>query len=695
MITSNYGKRLGFLFFCLAFTLTMCGAASAAPTNSTHINLNQSVNNTATSLNTTANTKLPDPQVYNGHTYVGTYTTIADAINAAKSGDTIIIANGATFDEHGLTISKNLNFNVLNNGKATMNAQGKGQIFFIVGGVNVELENLILENGKATDGGSIGNVGVLTVKDCTFNGNTATSDGGAISNDGVLTVNDSIFNGNTAANDGGAIYNLPMGFSVTGSTFTGNSANEGGAIYNTGGASNYPVTISSNTFKTNSAKEVGGAIYNNGNLTVNSNTFTGNSAISYESCGGAIYNDSDGTLKVNNTSFKSNTAEGAGAAIFNGGNLTVTGCTFRVNNATNAGNGGAISNGGNLTVTSSTFTNNNAGSGGAIFNGFNNNLTITDSTFTNNNAEYGGAICNYGTATVHFNRIVGNTATYGGAIYNYAGKVDTTLNWWGYNTQASVVKQIVNINGGTVTYNPWIILTMTASPASVSIGKISTITAELLYSSNGVYHNPAKGLVPYTGYADFKTIKGTIINVKFVNGKASSTLTNLNTAELATVSATVDGKTVSANVKVTGVTISQLISAAASVKASYETIPVLPSSVSISGQTITMPQFLQLLVTGTININNGDLNPLTLFTVNSTSNPVGSWISGNIYKSEYLTIAQSIKNYITANGKAPNNANTSLGTIPFSKLVYSYSKIINYYGLNQELPNYVSVTVIQ
>ncbi len=53
MITSKYSKRLGFLVFCLAFTLTMCGAAAAAPTNSTHTNLSTSVNHTTTSLNTT------------------------------------------------------------------------------------------------------------------------------------------------------------------------------------------------------------------------------------------------------------------------------------------------------------------------------------------------------------------------------------------------------------------------------------------------------------------------------------------------------------------------------------------------------------------------------------------------------------------------------------------------------------------
>ena len=64
------------------------------------------------------------------------------------------------------------------------------------------MTNLIIENGKATDGGAISNVGALTLTNCIFKDNTATSNGGAISNDGTLTVNNCNFTDNTAANDG-------------------------------------------------------------------------------------------------------------------------------------------------------------------------------------------------------------------------------------------------------------------------------------------------------------------------------------------------------------------------------------------------------------------------------------------------------------------------------------------------------------
>ncbi len=677
MITSGYSKRLGFLIFCLAFTLTMCGAAVAAPTNTVHVNLNQSsANQNTVQLNTTSNyinssksqkstgtIKLPDPQVYRNGKSVGTYSTIAAAINAAKSGDTIMLASGATFNEHGLTISKNLDLNVFN-GQATINAQGKGQVFFIVGSVTVELDNLIIENGKATDCGAISNVGVLTVKDCTFKDNTATSDGGAISNDGILNVNKSMFTGNTAKSDGGAIYNLPMSFNVTGSTFTGNSANSGGAIYNTGGASNYPVTISSSTFNGNKA------FY-----------------------GGAMYNANDATMTVTGSSFKDNTY-GIGGAIFNDGNtLNVTGSTFTDNQANDGA--GAIYNSdfSDSTVTRSTFTGNNAGGGGgAIMN--NGNLTVISSNLISNNVTgsngEGGAIFNVGNAIIQFNRIVDNTASLGNDIYNFdSGKMNATLNWWGYNSQSNIAKQIVN-QGVSLTYNPWIILTIQANPVNAIVGGHSIINAALVFNSNSVYYT-ATGMVPYTGSANFKTSNGIIKYSYFSNGVSGSTLTDLTTAGVVTVSTTVDHQTVSKKIYVTGATISQLINSAAYVKNYYESHGVLPASVIISGQKITMPQLLGLLITATININNHNLNPLSVLTINPESNPSGNYTTGNIYKLAYLKIAQTIKYYISTNDKAPDNATSSLGLIPFSKLVYIYSKIINYYGLNEELPNYVSI----
>ena len=525
MITYRNGKKFGFLIFCLAFALTLCGAAAAAPTNNTHTNISTSLNQTTnlvTNTITTNNNKLSkttatlnDPQIYKngkpvsvpgfkaGHVFL----TIAGAVNAAQSGDTIMLANGGTFAANNLNITKNLNFNVFNNGKATINANNKGSVFIINKGVTVNLQNLIIENGEAANGGAINNEGTLIAKNCVFKYNKATSNivggGGAIYNDGVLNVRGCIFLSNIAKyGQGGAIYS-EYNTVLTTDSFTNNTSNNGGAIYN-----------------------------DNGYLSVTGSTFVHNQALAD---GGAIEVNA-GILDVNTSIFKDNTAI-AGAGIYSNTNSNIDNSIFTNNIASQYG--GAIGNSGMLTLKGNTFDDNTAIiDGGAIY--------------TNN-----------GNISANFNRIVGNIASYGSAMYSNNGNVNAILNWWGYNSAANVAKEIYN-NGGIMTYNPWIILTITANPASVSKGGSSSITAELLYSSDGKYHDPANGAVPYTGSANFKATKGTILNYKiigagikrhvvllyFSKGKTTSNLSNLNSPGITFVTAKVDGQLVTTSVTI-------------------------------------------------------------------------------------------------------------------------------------------------
>ena len=172
---------------------------------------------------------------------------------------------------------------------------------------------------------------------------------------------------------------------------------------------------------TNAKAIRGGAIYNDGNLTItgstlNNNTATGDDDIAF---GGAIFNN--GTLTITDSILINNTATVAttgefeqvyawGGAIYNiYGRVTVTNTTFTNNKATATASGtgeyaiakaygGAISNNlGILTITDTTLNNNTAmatasgdwnveahAGGGAIHNS--KTLTITDSTLNNNQA---------------------------------------------------------------------------------------------------------------------------------------------------------------------------------------------------------------------------------------------------------------------------------------------------------------------
>ena len=543
--------------------------------------------------------------IYRNGVLIASYVTINDAINAALAGDTITLQNGATFNENNLTISKNLIINVAGNGTATVNGGNTQTIFTINTGITAILQNLIITNGKGSNGGGVNNKGNLTLTNCNLKNNLATSNGGAIYNTGNLTLNNDSFTGNTATY-GGALCNNGN-TTDTNSTYTGNSVNGngsvggavcnggtitvtsctysnntvngsggmGGAIENEGTAnisnsnftgnnafaggairSNNQLNTNNDTFTSNTAT-YGGALCNDGTTTDNGSTYTGNTGAS----GGAIYNDNnlssnnstytsldtgtsggaiynEGPLNTGNNNYISNTASYMGGAIYNDNGITDNNSTYTGNSANY---GGAVCNDGTVTTTNSTYTGNTAtnnGVGGAICTSH--SLTLTNSTLTNNTAYHGGAVYNEnsGTSTIQYNRITGNTAP---DIYNNNGSMNANYNWWGNNYTGTNPTSAGRINVGTSSI--WIVLTLTANPTTTTTGGTSTITADLLHDNQGTYHNPANGLVPYTGLVTCTTSLGTINNTYMCNGLATTTLNAGNNPGTATITSKIDNTT--------------------------------------------------------------------------------------------------------------------------------------------------------
>lgn len=139
------------------------------------------------------------------------------------------------------------------------------------------------------------------------------------------------------------------------------------------------------------------------------------------------------------------------------------------------------------------------------------------------------------------------------------------------------------------------------------------------------------------------------------------------------------------------VSISQLCSAAATVKSEYEKNQTLPTSITINNNEISMSQYLYLLAKGIVNLYKGNTSSITVKNANPASAPSGTYTSGIIEKIPYVNHANSLVYYINIYGKAPNYQRTTLGKIPFSKLVYMYSKIVNFYRTHNRLPNYVTM----
>ena len=276
----------------------------------------------------------------------------------------------------------------------------------------------------------------------------------------------------------GRIFSIGEGFTVTltNATLINGRAVEGGAIYNDGS-----LTLSDVKLSDNAADGYGGAVFNNGELVVSDSVFDSNDIVNRGSAsvdygGAAIYNWYDGVLTVSGSNFTNNIKNykngdrlvGAVATI---GDATISDSCF-VNNAGRWG--GAISASGyliagddvnTLTVSGSTFKENGGLYGAGIFVA-GSDFTVSDCVFDKNTAfgkgnmtpnnNNGAAIVVTDTGKDITGAITGsnftnNKAQYGGAIYICEGNIKITDSEF-VNNSADVEGGAIDIN--TVNGNP-------------------------------------------------------------------------------------------------------------------------------------------------------------------------------------------------------------------------------------------------
>lgn len=138
------------------------------------------------------------------------------------------------------------------------------------------------------------------------------------------------------------------------------------------------------------------------------------------------------------------------------------------------------------------------------------------------------------------------------------------------------------------------------------------------------------------------------------------------------------------------VTDSQMKDAAGRVKTFIEQNKRLPNYVTVAGKQLSMPQYLQLISGETIKLN-GQSASLTVKYTGNAPNPYVAGKSGDIYKAEYLKIANDILNFMNKNNRAPNFAESKLGNIGYQSLIYKYSCVVAFHMSNNRLPNFVTV----
>jgi predicted outer membrane repeat protein len=156
-------------------------------------------------------------------------------------------------------------------------------------------------------------------------------------NGNLTVINVNFTGGGGYGIDGGGAVDNNGTLTVRGGIFSGNTTDEyGGAIDNEG-----QLTVSHATFTGNRAP-YGGAIYNDSNASIYGSSFTWNEAPTLygspdDSDGGAIYNDD--YLDVANSGFLADSTGGYGGGIYNDGLLFGDSITITANDAGSDGGG--------------------------------------------------------------------------------------------------------------------------------------------------------------------------------------------------------------------------------------------------------------------------------------------------------------------------------------------------------------------
>ena len=312
---------------------------------------------------------------------------------------------------------------------------------------------------------------------------------------------------------------------LTNVTVTNNSTIDGDgggiAIFNTNDGTG-AVTINSSTISNNTPKEsttggsgLGGGIYvgQPGSVTLNSTSVTNNNATQTNNPrgqGGGLYLTGQTgitlvtTSAIHGGSISGNTAAGEGGGIYSIQGMTIDGGTLISNNSSGVAGGGIWYNAPSPYTASLS------------------KVAITGNSVTGSSPDgIGGGIrvdSGAPTLTIAFSRIAGNTATTKGSNLSQAsGTVTATTsaspgtgpNWWGTNAAASTI----DAAGGTLTFDPFIVLTHTSAPQKIRINQSSTLTGDMSKDNHGngaaltgnldeivglpiTFNNPVLGTIP-------------------------------------------------------------------------------------------------------------------------------------------------------------------------------------------------------
>lgn len=278
----------------------------------------------------------------------GTVTFACDGIITLTN--TLVIAQDGTLDATGHDV-------VLSGNNAV-------RVLQVLPGVSLKLVNLVVANGRSTNGGGIFNQGNLTLSGCTIATNTAEGIAGA---NGIAGTNGAVStplqpvpttpggNGGNGESGqealGGGLCNLG-GVTITSSSFAGNRViGGGGGNAGHGGLAGYVQGGSIGVRSCNvpgaaglagaGGNAFGAAFYNSGEANVSASSFTGNSAVGGVGGLGGVDGGNPCSPSARPTTQAGQGGAAQGGGWFNAGILSIKRCLAAQNNALGGAGGDA------------------------------------------------------------------------------------------------------------------------------------------------------------------------------------------------------------------------------------------------------------------------------------------------------------------------------------------------------------------
>ncbi len=314
----------------------------------------------------------------------------AEAVEAS-----VVIDNAREDGLHGETLSLNTRLDIENFGFNPSNRVNVNAGSSIQDGVNAVADGgfVAIGAGRFTEGNTTSINRSLTI---------------AGAGDGADPGSNTIISGENSY----AVFDISSGaIRFDGLRITDGRAPAGGSGGGMRIQSGAVVNVTNSVFANNTA-DTGGAIDNDGTLSLIRTLLTGNTA---QGLGGAIRNSRD--ILVDNSRLSDNSAS-SGGGVYNSGFAIANNTSISENTAT--GDGGGLANSGRITINRSTIANNQARVGGGIDNMPSGLAEIFNSTISSNTAsEIGGGINNSRTMGIVNSTLSGNEAgLFGGGISN-------------------------------------------------------------------------------------------------------------------------------------------------------------------------------------------------------------------------------------------------------------------------------------